>query len=383
VRQIDPDQPVENIRTLEGVVSRTLAPRRFNLTLLGAFALLAVTLAAVGVHGLLAQSVAERRGEIGVRLAPGASPGAIVCLVTGGVLRSVALGVAGGLAGAWASARVLQRFVFGVSQVLGNGSGTTLSVQPSVTVTLLPCGGLFDQHAVLVAARGPRIADGAGGNRSRPQDPVAGAGVEQREDVGMLQCGGSRISAWNLWPELLPARRAVLFTIRRIQGMETAEVVVLDLATGTRRVLVRGGSHARYTPSGHLVYAAAGSLRAVAFDLATLETRGTPVPVIPDVLVAHPCVGPDYTLARRSDRETRPPLPPRALRDAMVAADEEPSVLSHPAARARSHRSHDLRGRGDAPNRRPGRAFAPTRELRHHDRIAPRTDGRGGDRDNE
>jgi eukaryotic-like serine/threonine-protein kinase len=55
---------------------------------------------------------------------------------------------------------------------------------------------------------------------------------------------------------------------------------VLDLQTGTRTVLVRGGSHAQYVRSGHLVYAAAGTLRAVAFDLARLETRGTPVPII-------------------------------------------------------------------------------------------------------
>ena len=55
------------------------------------------------------------------------------------------------------------------------------------------------------------------------------------------------------------------------------------LATGTHKVLVRGGSHAHYVPSGHLVYAAAGTLRAIGFDLARLETDGTPVPVIPQV----------------------------------------------------------------------------------------------------
>ena len=49
-------------------------------------------------------------------------------------------------------------------------------------------------------------------------------------------------------------------------------------------MLVRGGSHAHYVSSGHLVYAAAGTLRAVPFDLARLETRGTPVPVVPDVV---------------------------------------------------------------------------------------------------
>ena len=54
-----------------------------------------------------------------------------------------------------------------------------------------------------------------------------------------------------------------------------------DLQTGTRTVLLRGGSHAHYVSSGHLVYTAADTLRAVAFDLALLETRGTPVPVVP------------------------------------------------------------------------------------------------------
>ena len=64
-------------------------------------------------------------------------------------------------------------------------------------------------------------------------------------------------------------------------------MAVLDLQTGTRTILVRGGSHAHYVPSGHLVYAAAGTLRAVPFDLARLETRGTPVPVVPEVVTTH------------------------------------------------------------------------------------------------
>ena len=84
---------------------------------------------------------------------------------------------------------------------------------------------------------------------------------------------------------MLPGGRAVLFTITALKGgLDAAQVVVQDLQTGARRVLARGGSHAHYVPSGHLVYAAAGTLLGVAFDLARLETRGTPVPVIPDVM---------------------------------------------------------------------------------------------------
>ena len=69
----------------------------------------------------------------------------------------------------------------------------------------------------------------------------------------------------------------------RTGGLEAAQVAVLDLQTGTPKVLVRGGSHAHYASSGHLVYGAVGTLRAVAFDLARLETRGTPVPAVSDV----------------------------------------------------------------------------------------------------
>ena len=98
----------------------------------------------------------------------------------------------------------------------------------------------------------------------------------------------------HLWPEPLPGGRAVLFTITAATGgLDAAQVALLDLQTGTRKILMRGGSHAHYVSSGHLVYAAAGSLRAVAFDLARLETRGTPVSVVPAV------------------RETPIPTPPR------------------------------------------------------------------------
>ena len=101
----------------------------------------------------------------------------------------------------------------------------------------------------------------------------------------------------HFWPEMLPGGRAVLFTITAMTGgLDAAQVAVLDLQTGMRKILVRGGSHAHYVPSGpgsprrsereggHLVYAAGGTLRAVPFDLARLETRGTPVTGRPDVV---------------------------------------------------------------------------------------------------
>jgi hypothetical protein len=87
----------------------------------------------------------------------------------------------------------------------------------------------------------------------------------------------------HLWPEFLPGGETVLFTITPAgsgSGTENAQIAVLDLRTGTSKVLVRGGSDARYVPTGHLVYGAAGTLRAVAFDLQRLEVVGTPSPVL-------------------------------------------------------------------------------------------------------
>ncbi len=84
----------------------------------------------------------------------------------------------------------------------------------------------------------------------------------------------------HLWPEFLPGGAAVLFTITVGERVENAQIAVLDLKTGVSRVLIRGGSDARYVPTGHLVYAFAGTLRAVAFDLGRLEVVGPPVPVL-------------------------------------------------------------------------------------------------------
>ena len=101
----------------------------------------------------------------------------------------------------------------------------------------------------------------------------------------------------HLWPEILPGGQAVLFTITATTGgLDKALIAVLDLRTLTQTVLIRGGSDARYVSSGHLVYAAAGALHAVAFDLARLAVVGTPVKVLPEVLT-RPGVGADVAVA--------------------------------------------------------------------------------------
>jgi predicted permease len=115
VRRVDPNQPVANLRTLEEVVSGTLASRRFDLSLVTSFSAMALLLAAVGIYGLLSQTVAQRTGEIGIRLALGATPRSVVRLVMSTAWTCIVVGAAAGVAGAYAASNVLRRFVFGVS----------------------------------------------------------------------------------------------------------------------------------------------------------------------------------------------------------------------------------------------------------------------------
>jgi serine/threonine-protein kinase len=87
----------------------------------------------------------------------------------------------------------------------------------------------------------------------------------------------------HLFPSVLTGGRGILFTIMTA-GPDGLQVAILDRKTGRRKTLVRGGSDAEYVESGHLIYAAAGTLRAVGFDPARLEVRGDPVPVAEAVL---------------------------------------------------------------------------------------------------
>jgi predicted permease len=115
VLAIDPELPVTQVRTLDARVTESIAAPRFQTTLLALFGALALALAVVGVYGVVAYGVAQRRREMGVRLALGARQSDVLRLVVAGALRPVWLGVALGLAGAAAGARVLGRFAYGTS----------------------------------------------------------------------------------------------------------------------------------------------------------------------------------------------------------------------------------------------------------------------------
>jgi putative ABC transport system permease protein len=113
--RIDPAQPVDKVSALSSLLSSSLAPRRFPLQLLAVFAVLALVLAAVGIYGVTAYSVAQRTREIGVRMAIGASAANVLRMVLGGALRTVALGLCVGTAAALAGGQLIASQLYGVS----------------------------------------------------------------------------------------------------------------------------------------------------------------------------------------------------------------------------------------------------------------------------
>jgi predicted permease len=110
VAAVDADIPVTKVRAMDDLITASVAPQRFNLLLLGGFAVLALVLAGVGLHGVLSYAVALRMQEMGVRVALGAAPRDVVRLVVG---QGLALTLAGALLGA-AGALALTRFVSGM-----------------------------------------------------------------------------------------------------------------------------------------------------------------------------------------------------------------------------------------------------------------------------
>ncbi len=115
IQQVDPEQPAARVFTLESELARSAAPRRDNAILLGAFAGVALVLAAVGLAGVIAYLVAHRTHEIGVRVALGAGRGDVLRLVVGEGARLVVLGTVIGVIAAGALTRVLRSLLFGVT----------------------------------------------------------------------------------------------------------------------------------------------------------------------------------------------------------------------------------------------------------------------------
>ena len=115
VRAIDPNQPVSSISTMDQLLWRSSAQRRFNFALMGIFAVLALTLAIVGIYGVMSYVVTQGTRELGIRMALGAQPRDVIKLILGkGAILSL-LGVGIGVTGALALTRLMSSLLFGVS----------------------------------------------------------------------------------------------------------------------------------------------------------------------------------------------------------------------------------------------------------------------------
>jgi predicted permease len=146
VQASDPNVPLFGVRTAEDLIARGLAQRRFAGTLIAVFAVMALLLAALGLHSVIAYSVKQRTHEIGVRLALGATPSRVRALVLADGMRLTAAGVVVGLAGALALSRLLTAMLFSVS----SRDPVTLS---AVVVLLVAVAGSATFAAAARAAR--------------------------------------------------------------------------------------------------------------------------------------------------------------------------------------------------------------------------------------
>jgi ABC-type antimicrobial peptide transport system permease subunit len=142
LRGLDPNQPIYHVQSLEAVLADSLALRKMTASLLGIFTLVALALAAIGIYGVLAYSVAQRTREIGVRMAVGARREDIVAMVLLQAARYAAAGIVAGLLVSFAGGRLINGLLFKTSPVD--------PVSMSITVGVLL---LIAMLAVVIPAR--------------------------------------------------------------------------------------------------------------------------------------------------------------------------------------------------------------------------------------
>jgi Tol biopolymer transport system component len=177
-----------------------------------------------------------------------------------------------------------------------DGKLNKISVQGGAAVTLCDApngrGGSWGDDGTIVFAPDLRVAlskvSSAGG---KPQ-PLAALDTEAGEVT-------------HRWPQALPGGKVVLFTssssVGAGTGFEDAEIVVYSMASGQRKTIQRGGFHARYLPSGHVVYMHEGTLFAVPFDLQRLEVTGQPAPILEGVVTSPNNGGAQFSFSETGD----------------------------------------------------------------------------------
>jgi putative ABC transport system permease protein len=148
VRELDPRLAVADVRTMNAVFDESLARRRFSMTIVAGFAASALVLAVVGLYGVIALGVSQRRREIGVRMALGARPGDVLRLVLGEGFRITAVGTICGLLGALALSRVVASLLFEVS-------ATSVPIYAMSAITIV----IVTLAATLIPARRATLVD--------------------------------------------------------------------------------------------------------------------------------------------------------------------------------------------------------------------------------
>jgi putative ABC transport system permease protein len=137
VEALDPDQPIGRITTMDEAIASSLATRRLTMVLLGAFAVLALVLASVGLYGVMALTVTQRTRELGIRMALGAARTNIFKLVLGQGMTLIAIGIGVGLIGAIAAGRALTSLLYNVGTI--DVGAVATAVISLVLVALIAC----------------------------------------------------------------------------------------------------------------------------------------------------------------------------------------------------------------------------------------------------
>ena len=137
LQTLDPDQPIGQITTMDEAIALSLATRRLTMALLGAFAVVALGLASVGLYGVMALTVTQRTRELGIRMALGAERTNIFKLVLGQGMTLIAIGIGIGLIGAFAAGRALMSLLYNVGAI--DAGAAITAVVSLVLVALIAC----------------------------------------------------------------------------------------------------------------------------------------------------------------------------------------------------------------------------------------------------
>jgi putative ABC transport system permease protein len=137
VNSVDPDLPLAGVKTIDEIVSESLAIDRFSMVLFSSFGLLGLLLAAVGIYGVMAFGVAQRTHEFGIRMALGAQRSGVVGLVLKEGTIVAVVGAVIGLGGAYLVGRAMQSTLYGVGAMDAIAVGTTAALL--LIVALLAC----------------------------------------------------------------------------------------------------------------------------------------------------------------------------------------------------------------------------------------------------